>query len=44
MDRPQLKKLLRMVRRGRVDAVVVARLEALAQSPRQFDELMKRYA
>lgn len=43
MDRPQLKKLLRMVRRGRVDAVVVAKLAALARSPRQFDDLMRQF-
>lgn len=43
LDRPQLKKLLRMVRRGRVDAVVVAKLAALSRSPRQFDDLMRQF-
>jgi DNA invertase Pin-like site-specific DNA recombinase len=43
MDRPQLKKLLRLVRRGRVDAVVVARLAVLARSPEQFDHLMREF-
>lgn len=43
MDRPQLKKLLRMVRRGRVDAVVVARLTALSRSVAQFDELLREF-
>lgn len=43
LDRPQLKKLLRLVRRGRVDAVVVARLAVLARSPVQFDHLMRQF-
>jgi len=42
-DRPQLKKLLRLVRRGRVDAVVVARVAVLARSPEQFDHLMREF-
>lgn len=43
MNRPQLKKLLRMVRRGRVDAVVVVRLTALARSPEHLNHLLREF-
>jgi site-specific DNA recombinase len=43
LNRPQLKKLLTMVRRGRVDAVVVARLASLSRSVKQFDEMMRDF-
>lgn len=42
-DRPQLKRLLRMIRRGRADAVVVARLTALSRSPGHLDELLRDF-
>jgi len=43
LDRPQLKNLLRMIRRGRVDAVVVARLTALSRSPEHLDHLLDEF-
>lgn len=43
LNRPQLKKLLRLVRRGRVDAVVVARLTALARSADDFAHLLAEF-
>mgnify|MGYP001601979813 CR=1 FL=1 len=43
LNRPQLKRLLRMVRRGRVDAVVVARLTDLARSAEDFADLLVEF-
>ncbi len=42
-DRPQLKKLLRGIRRGEVDAVLVTGIDRLTRSLKQFEGLIRTF-